>query len=91
MSKKKVKFHLQPKKILFSLNSITAGVLATDSKPSAENHGTILQVGSDVQDFKKGDQIICAMWGVEHFKVEDTDYYVIDHDHRALLASYEAD
>lgn len=89
MTKHSTRFNLQPKKILFSLNSISAGALATGSKPSAENHGTILQVGSAVEGFKKGDQIICAMWGVEHFKLKDTEYYVIDCDHRALLTSYE--
>ncbi len=83
------RFKLPPKKILFSLNKISAGKLATESKPSAENHGTILQVGSEVREYKKGDQIIAAMWAVEHFKVDDTDYYTIDCDHRGLLCGYE--
>lgn len=64
-------------------------MLATESKPSAENHGTILQVGSDVKEYKKGDQIIAAMWGVEHFKLDDMEYYTIDCDHRALICAYE--
>lgn len=89
MTKSIIRFKLQPKKILFSLNSIHAGALATESKPSAENHGTILQVGEEVKGFGRGDIIIAAMWGVEHFKVNDKDYYVIDCDSRALLATYE--
>lgn len=89
MKKNSIRFKLPGKKILFSLNKISAGALATDSKPSAENHGTILQVGSDVKEYKKGDQIICAMWGVEHFKLDDKEYYSIDYDHRALICAYE--
>lgn len=86
---KRTKFHLPPKKILFSLNKIAAGALATESKPSAENHGTILQVGSGIVEYKKGDQIIAAMWAVEHAKIDDEDYYFIDCDSRGLLCAYE--
>lgn len=89
MSKKKPKIHLQPKKILFSLNQISAGALLTESKPSAENHGLVLAVGSEVEEFKKGDTIVAAMWGVEHAKIDDEDYYFIDCDSRALLCTYE--
>lgn len=91
MIKNTTKFRLPPKKILFELNAIKAGNLVTESKPSAENHGVILQVGDGVVTFKKGDHIVAAMWGVEHAKINDKDYYFIDCDHRALLCSYEAD
>lgn len=84
-----VKIRLQPKKILFKLNKIEAGKLVTESKPSAENHGVILQVGKEVKEFRKGDKIVAAMWGVEHAKINDADYYFIDCDSRALLCSYE--
>ncbi len=90
MSKTKTpRLFLQPKKILFTLNKITAGNLVTESKPSAENHGTILQVGKEVKEFKKGDSIVAAMWAVEHAKIADEDYYFIDCDSRGLLCSYE--
>lgn len=89
MTKRSVRFKLPPKKILFSLNKISAGSLVTESKPSAENHGTILQVGSAVTDYKKGDSIVAAMWAVEHAKIRDEDYYFIECDSPGLLCAYE--
>lgn len=49
----------------------------------------MLAVGSEVEEFKKGDTIVAAMWGVEHAKIDDEDYYFIDCDSRALLCTYE--
>lgn len=89
-SSPKVRFRLPSKKILFELQKIQAGSLLTESKPSAENHGVILQVGKDVSEHKKGDKIVCAMWGVEHAKIGEKDYYLIDCDSRALLFTYES-
>ncbi len=65
------------------------GTLVTSSKPTAIQYAEVLEVGTGVEELKRGDKVFIESWGISIISYENENYYFVNTKNGSIVAKVD--